>query len=46
MARGKFIVLEGGEGSGKSVMMDKLKGVLPAGTIFTRDPGGTSSCGG
>jgi dTMP kinase len=42
MARGKFIVLEGGEGSGKSVMMDKLKGVLPPGTVFTRDPGGVS----
>ena len=42
MARGKFIVLEGGEGSGKSVMMDRLKGVLPAGTVFTRDPGGVS----
>lgn len=42
MARGKFIVLEGGEGSGKSVMMDKLKGVLPRGTVFTRDPGGVS----
>jgi len=40
MARGKFIVLEGGEGSGKSVMMDKLKAALPKGTVFTRDPGG------
>jgi dTMP kinase len=42
MTRGKFIVLEGGEGSGKSVMLDKLKGVLPQGTVFTRDPGGVS----
>ena len=42
MTRGKFIVLEGGEGSGKSVMMDKLKGVLPRGTVFTRDPGGVA----
>lgn len=42
MARGKFIVLEGGEGSGKSVMMDKLKTVLPQGTVFTRDPGGVA----
>ncbi len=42
MARGKFIVLEGGEGSGKSVMMDRLKGVLPSDTVFTRDPGGVS----
>ena len=42
MARGKFIVLEGGEGSGKSVMMEKLRGVLPRDTVFTRDPGGVS----
>ena len=42
MTRGKFIVLEGGEGSGKSVMMDRLKSVLPQGTVFTRDPGGVS----
>lgn len=42
MTRGKFIVLEGGEGSGKSVMMDRLKEILPAGTVFTRDPGGVS----
>ncbi len=40
--RGKFIVLEGGEGSGKSEMVDRLKGVLPQGTVFTRDPGGVS----
>jgi dTMP kinase len=42
MARGKFIVLEGGEGSGKSVMMERLKETLPQGTVFTRDPGGVS----
>ena len=42
MTRGKFIVLEGGEGSGKSVMMDRLKGVLLPGTVYTRDPGGVS----
>lgn len=42
MARGKFIVLEGGEGSGKSEMQERLKKLLPQGTVFTRDPGGTS----
>lgn len=40
MLRGKFIVLEGGEGSGKSVMADRLKAMLPPGSVFTRDPGG------
>ncbi len=42
MARGKFIVLEGGEGSGKSEMMDRLKGMLPPGTVYARDPGATT----
>lgn len=41
MARGKFIVFEGGEGSGKSTMLAKLKEVLPPETVFTRNPGGT-----
>jgi dTMP kinase len=40
MARGKFIVLEGGEGSGKSSVAERLRGVLPKDTVFTRDPGG------
>lgn len=40
MARGKFIVLEGGEGSGKSAMMERLREILPHSTVFTRDPGG------
>lgn len=39
-ARGKFIVFEGGEGSGKSAQMERLRGMLPHGTVFTRDPGG------
>jgi len=39
-ARGKFIVFEGGEGSGKSAQMERLRGMLPRGTVFTRDPGG------
>lgn len=42
MARGKFIVFEGGEGSGKSVHIERLKSVLPPDTIFTREPGGVS----
>jgi len=42
MARGKFIVLEGGEGSGKSEMQERLKKTLPKDTVFTRDPGGVS----
>ena len=40
MAKGKFIVLEGGEGSGKSVMLARLRANLPEGIVFTRDPGG------
>lgn len=40
---GKFIVLEGGEGSGKSVQMGNLRGMLPYGTVFTRDPGGVET---
>ncbi len=42
MERGKFIVLEGGEGSGKSVMMERLRAEFLRGTVFTRDPGGVS----
>ncbi len=43
MTRGKFIVLEGGEGSGKSVQMGRLREMLPKGTVFTRDPGGVET---
>lgn len=43
MTRGKFIVIEGGEGSGKSVQMGHLRGMLPKGTVFTRDPGGVET---
>ncbi len=39
MARGKFIVFEGGEGSGKSAHMERLRSLLPD-AIFTRYPGG------
>lgn len=41
MNRGKFIVFEGGEGSGKSEMISRLQKELPENTVFTRDPGGT-----
>lgn len=37
----KFIVLCGGEGSGKSTMIDRLKVKYPTGIVFTREPGGT-----
>ena len=43
MTRGTFIVLEGGEGSGKSVQVGKLRNMLPEGTVFTRDPGGVET---
>lgn len=40
--RGKFIALEGGEGSGKGTIMNHLMSVLPkAQVVFTREPGGT-----
>lgn len=42
MARGKFIVLEGGEGSGKSVQMGQIRKILPD-AAFTRDPGGVET---
>ncbi|MDO8514347.1 MAG: dTMP kinase [bacterium] len=42
-ARGKFIVFEGGEGSGKSAQVERLRGMLPRGTVFTRDPGGVET---
>lgn len=42
MARGKFIVLEGGEGSGKSSAVSWLKSELSEDDfVFTREPGGT-----
>lgn len=42
--RGKFIVLEGGEGSGKSSAIEHLKKHLKKhNVIYTREPGGTAS---
>lgn len=44
MKKGKFIVLEGGEGSGKSSAISYLKDKLPAANfLFTREPGGTEN---
>lgn len=39
--RGKFIVIEGGDGAGKDTQIDLLKKDFP-GFVYTREPGGTS----
>lgn len=39
--RGKFIVLEGGEGSGKTTVARHLHGIF--GGVLTREPGGTKA---
>lgn len=42
MNRGKFIVLDGGEGSGKSTQIKHLKEIYSDGSIiFSREPGGS-----
>src|SRR3989338_3812760 len=41
MARGTFIMLEGGEGSGKTTVGERLKLEFPA-AVYTQDPGGTA----
>ncbi len=38
--RGKFIVFEGGEGSGKTTIVERLKKAYPD-FVYTQDPGGT-----
>lgn len=43
MPRGKFIVIEGGEGAGKSSCIDFLKREPIGDTLFTREPGGTET---
>lgn len=40
MARGKFIVIDGGEGAGKGTQIQRLKELYP-GALFTREPGGS-----
>ncbi|HEY4499405.1 MAG TPA: dTMP kinase [Candidatus Paceibacterota bacterium] len=42
MARGKFIVLDGGEGAGKTTVLAELKTALGPKTLLTREVGGTS----
>lgn len=41
MSHGTFIVIEGGDGSGKTTMVDKLRGEFPE-IVYTQDPGGTA----
>jgi len=41
MKRGKFIVIEGGDGSGKTTVFERLKKEFPD-FAYTQDPGGTS----
>lgn len=44
MTRGKLVVIEGGEGSGKSSAVSWLKSELgEEGVLFTREPGGTEN---
>ena len=38
--RGKFIVFEGGEGSGKTTIVERFKKAYPD-FVYTQDPGGT-----
>lgn len=40
MTRGKFIIFEGGEGSGKTTIIERLKTAHPE-IVYTQDPGGT-----
>jgi dTMP kinase len=40
MKKGKLIAIEGGEGSGKSTLIDRLKKKYPD-VVFTREPGGS-----
>jgi dTMP kinase len=40
-SKGKFIVIEGGDGAGKSTQFDFLKEIFGEKLILTREPGGT-----
>src|SRR5579864_4280814 len=41
MEKGKFIVLEGGEGAGKSTQLRVIKEILGDDIVITREPGGS-----
>lgn len=41
MTRGKFIVFEGGDGSGKTTIVERMKKEFPD-FVYTQDPGGTA----
>lgn len=41
MQKGKFIVIEGGEGAGKSTMIKAIKEIFGDKFVFTREPGGS-----
>ena len=43
MKKGKFIVFEGGEGSGKDTQIELLKKILPSDTVYAREPGSTKA---
>jgi dTMP kinase len=40
-SKGKFIVIEGGDGAGKSTQMNKLAELFGENLVLTREPGGT-----
>lgn len=37
-----YYIIDGGEGSGKTTLIKSLRAILPPGTVFVREPGGTS----
>lgn len=41
MAKGKFIVIDGADGCGKTTVISYLREVYPKGFVFTREPGGS-----
>lgn len=41
LSKGKFIVIEGGDGAGKSTQMEKFREMFGEKLVLTREPGGT-----